>query len=266
MAAVHPSAVVAAGARLADDVEIGPFCVVGEGVAIAEGTRVGPHVVLDGDTRVGPACRIGPFAAIGGAPQDFSYAGEPTRVEIGAAVTIRENVTIHRGTARGRGTTTVGEGCYLMAGSHVAHDCVLGRGVTVSNNVMMGGHTVIGDHVTIGGGAAIRQRLRIGAHAFVSGISGLAKDVIPFGYVIGYRGRLDGLNLVGLKRRGFAKEDIRYLQACYRRLFAREGTFAERFEAVAAEAGERPLVSDVVAFVREGASRPLLTPYEQDDV
>ncbi len=263
---IHPTAVVDAGATIEAGAVVGPFCVVGEGARIAAGAVLESHVSVTGETAIGEGTRIGAFTAVGGPPQDLSYRGEPTRVEIGRRVTIRENVSVHRGTARGRGVTTVGDGCYLMAGSHVAHDCALGAGVIVSNNVMMGGHTTIGDNVIIGGGAAIRQRLRIGANAFVSGISGLAKDVIPYGYVIGYRGRLDGLNLVGLKRSGVPREEIRALMACYRELFAEEGTFQERFGKVMANAGDSERVAEVVRFILDGGSRPLLTPREQDDL
>lgn len=265
MAGVHPTAIVGSGAELGHSVSIGPYCVIGDGVRIADDVVLDPHVVIAGNTAIGARTRIAPFAAIGGPPQDLSYRGEPNGVLIGADTVVREHVTIHAGTSRGRGMTEIGDRCLLMAASHVGHDCKLGNGVIVSNNVMLGGHTVLGDHVNIGGGAAIRQRLRIGRLAFISGISGVSKDVLPFGYVIGYRGRLDGINLVGLKRSGFPRERIRALQACFRILFAEEDTFRDRLARLRTDPGDDPAVAEVLAFIESGGGRPLLTPFEQRD-
>lgn len=265
-ATIHPTAIVDASVVVEAGATIGPYCVVEADVSIGAGSVLEAHVALGRGARIGAGVRMSPFASVGGPPQDLSYRDEPTHVEVGDRTVIREHVTIHRGTARGVGVTRVGTDCYLMAGAHVAHDCQLGNGVIVSNNVLMGGHTVIGDFVTIGGAAAIRQRLRIGTLAFVSGIAGLAKDVIPFGYVIGYRGRLDGLNLVGLKRRGVERVQIHRLLKTYRRLFSDEGTFQERLDQVAATAEGDPLVGEILAFIEAGKGRPLLTPFEQDDI
>lgn len=265
MADIHPSAVVGAGAELGEGVRIGPYAVVGDDVRLGDGVTLDAHVVISGSVAIGPRTRLSPFAAIGGPPQDLGYRGEPNGVRIGADCMIREHATIHAGTAAGRSVTVVGDGCFLMVASHVAHDCVLGDGVILSNNVMLGGHTTIGDRVNVGGAAAIRQRLRIGAYAFISGIAGVSKDVLPFGYVIGYRGRLDGLNLVGLKRSGFSRADIQALTRCYKTLFSDSGTFQERLAEVRATLGENPAVDRVLTFIEEGGARPLLTPYEQRD-
>jgi UDP-N-acetylglucosamine acyltransferase len=255
MSDIHPTAIVGAGAEIGRDVAIGPYSVVGGEVRLGDGGVLGAHVVVSGRTSIGARCRVHPFAAIGEPPQDLTYDDEPNGVAIGAGCVIREHVTVHAGTARGRGVTEIGDRCLLMAASHVGHDCRLGEGVIVSNNVMLGGHTTVGDHVNIGGAAAIRQRLRIGDYAFISGIAGVSKDVLPFGYVIGYRGRLDGLNLIGLKRSGFSRADIQALSRCYRTLFAEEGTFQERLERLKAEA---PAGGPVAVFTAPLDQSPLI--------
>ena len=265
MSDIHATAIVGAGAEIGRDVTIGPYAIVDGGVRLGDGVVLGPHVVVSGRTSIGARSRVHPFAAIGGPPQDLSYNDEPNGVAVGAGCVIREHVTVHAGTARGRGVTEIGDGCLLMTASHVGHDCRLGHGVIVSNNVMLGGHTTVGDHVNIGGAAAIRQRLRIGDHAFISGIAGVSKDVLPFGYVIGYRGRLDGLNLIGLKRSGFSRAEIQALAECYRTLFGEENTFQDRLERLKAATHAGGPVARVIAFIEAGPGRPLLTPFEQRD-
>lgn len=262
MAEIDPSARVAPTAKLGRDVRIGPFCVVGEDVALDDEVVLDSHVVLSGRTEIGPRTRVHPFVSIGAAPQDTSYRGEPTRTVIGSDAVIREHVTVHRGTARGRGITRVGDHCYLMAGSHVAHDCLVGDQVILSNNVLLAGHITIGSYVVIGGGAALAQRVRIGDYAFIAGISGVAKDVIPFGYVIDHRGRLDGINVVGMRRRGFSRENIQMMVRLHRILFAREDTFQERLARAQAEFVDDPVAGTVFAFIRDGGGRPLLTAHE----
>ena len=181
-----------------------------------------------------------PFCTVGLAPQDLKYKGEPTRCEIGARTQIREHCTIHRGTVTGVGTTRVGADCLLMAVAHVAHDCQLGDHVIVANNAVMGGHVRIGDHAVIGGAAAIHQFVRIGRAAMIGGVSGVEGDVIPFGSVIGNRARLAGLNVIGLKRRGFDKAQIQTLRAAFRMLFRDEGVFAQRLAQTRARLRRRP--------------------------
>ena len=183
------------------------------------------------------------------APQDLKYRGEPTRCDIGARTQVREHCSIHRGTATGRGVTSVGADCLLMAVAHVAHDCSLGDHVIVANNVVMGGHVSIGDHAVIGGSAAIHQFVRIGRAAMIGGVSGVEGDVIPFGSVIGNRARLAGLNVVGLKRRGFEKAAIMSLRGAFKILFKDEGVFARRLTETRAAYGHDPLVAEVLAFI-----------------
>jgi UDP-N-acetylglucosamine acyltransferase len=255
---IHPSALVDPAAMLGRDVRIGPFCTVGPDVVIEDGAELVSHVVVDGHTRIGPDVILFPFCTVGLAPQDMKYKDEPTRCEIGARTQIREHCTIHRGTATGRGTTSVGADCMLMAVAHVAHDCRLGDHVIVANNVVMGGHVSIGDHAVIGGSAAIHQFVRIGRAAMIGGVSGVEGDVIPFGSVIGNRARLAGLNVVGLKRRGFEKGAILSLRAAFRTLFRDEGVFAERLAATRATFGRDPLVAEVLAFIDGESHRGLI--------
>ncbi|WP_439577719.1 acyl-ACP--UDP-N-acetylglucosamine O-acyltransferase [Elioraea sp.] len=254
---IHSTAQVAPGARLAEGVRIGPYAVIGADVTIGEGTEIGSHVVIEGDTTLAPGVRVMPFATIGLPPQDVKYRGERTRVEIGPRTLVREHATIHRGSVGG-GLTRIGADCMIMCVAHVAHDCDLGDGVIVANNVMFGGHVKVGDAAYIGGGAAIHQFVRIGRNAAVGGMSGVEGDVIPFGLVMGNRARLSGLNLVGLKRRGFLRADINALRAAFRLLFRDEnGTFALRVAEAARRHAADALVQEVIGFMRAGGRRPL---------
>ena len=255
---IHPTALVDRAAVLGRDVRIGPFCTVGPDVTIEDGATLVSHVVVDGHTRIGAGAILFPFCTVGMAPQDLKYKGEPTRCDIGARTQIREHCTIHRGTATGRGLTSVGDDCMLMAVAHVAHDCNLGDNVIVANNVLMGGHVSIGDHTVIGGAAAIHQFVRIGRAAMIGGVSGVEGDVIPFGSVIGNRARLAGLNVIGLKRRGFEKAAIMSLRAAFKTLFKDEGVFAARLAETRAAFGEDPLVAEVLAFIDGDSHRGLI--------
>ncbi len=257
-ATIHASALVDPAAVLGRAVRIGPFCTVGANVTIDDGAELVSHVVVDGHTRIGADAILFPFCTVGLAPQDMKYRGEPTRCEIGARTHIREHCTIHRGTATGRGTTSVGADCMLMAVAHVAHDCSIGDHVIVANNAVMGGHVSIGDHAVIGGSAAIHQFVRIGRAAMIGGVSGVEGDVIPFGSVIGNRARLAGLNVVGLKRRGFEKAAIMVLRAAFRTLFKDEGVFARRLEQTRQAFGHDPLVAEVLAFIDGDSHRGLI--------
>ncbi len=255
---------MAPGATLGEGVTIGPNAVVEENVVLADGVVLGPNVVVSGRTRIGEGTVLHAGVVVGGPPQDLSYRGEDVSVEIGARNVLREHVTVHAGTARGRTRTVIGDDCYLMVGVHVGHDCVVGDHVILSNNTLLAGHCHLGDYVLIGGGAAIVQRVRIGAHAFISGLSGVTKDVVPFAYVIGHRGRLDSLNLVGLKRRGFSREAIRTLLAAYDMLFVGDALFRERVEKLRTEMGHEPLVQTILEFIEAGRNRPLLQPLPKD--
>lgn len=257
MVHVHSTAQVAPGARLAAGVRVGPYAVIGADAVIGEDVEIASHVVIDGHTTLAPGVRVMPFATIGLPPQDVKYRGEPTRVEIGPRTLVREHATIHRGSVGG-GLTRIGADCMIMCVAHVAHDCDLGDGVIVANNVMFGGHAKVGDNAYIGGGAAIHQFVRIGRNAAVGGMTGVEGDVIPFGLVMGNRARLTGLNLVGLKRRGFPRADINALRAAFRLLFRDEnGTFALRVAEAARRYPTDVLVQEVIGFMRAGGRRPL---------
>jgi UDP-N-acetylglucosamine acyltransferase len=255
---VHATAIVARGAELGSGVRIGPYCTVGPEVVIEDRAELMSHVVVDGHARIGPDVVLYPFCTVGLAPQDLKYAGQPTRCEIGARTQVREHCTIHRGTVTGKGITRVGSDCLLMAVAHVAHDCTLGDHVIIANNAVMGGHVSIGDHAVIGGAAAIHQFVRIGRAAMIGGVSGVEADVIPFGSVIGNRARLAGLNVIGLKRRGFDKAQVQLLHGAFRDLFRRDGVFAQRLAAVRARYGGEALIDEVLAFIDAPSHRGLI--------
>ena len=215
--------------------------------------------MIDGHTRIGPDALLYPFCTIGLEPQDLKYRGEPTRCEIGARTQIREHCTVHRGTATGRGLTSVGADCMLMAVTHVAHDCAIGNDVIIANNVVMGGHVTIADHAVIGGAAALHQFVRIGRAAMVGGVSGVEADVPPFASVLGNRARLAGLNVIGLKRRGFDKLEIQRLRAVYQTLFdATDGVFAQRLAETRAAHAQDELVAELLAFIDAPSHRGLI--------
>ena len=257
---IHPTAIVEAGAELGEGVAIGAYSIIGANVTIHDGCRIGSHVEITGRTEIGANTQIYPFACIGCRPQDVSYIDEPSTVRIGHTCTIREHVTIHRGTKRGRMHTEVGDHCFLMVGSHVAHDCVVGSHVTMVNGATIGGLVEIGDYATLGGLAAVQQRLRVGAHAFVGGLTGVNAEVIPYAIAVGDRAELGGLNIVGLKRRGFDRPTIHALRASYREIFFGHGTVDERVERAAQQFSDIKPVMTIIEFVREGGNRPLCTP------
>lgn len=259
---IHPTALVDTAAKLGVGVTVGPFCVVGPHVELGDGVRLISHVVVDGRTSIGAGTEIYPFASIGLQPQDLKFHGEPSELVIGARNQIREHVTMNPGTEGGGMITRVGDDGLFMMGSHVAHDCIVGDHVIMANNATLGGHVTLGDYVIIGGLSAVRQFVRIGAHAMIGGMSGVENDVIPYGLVMGDRARLAGLNLIGLERRGFKKDDIHALRAAYRMLFGPEGTFAERVEEVGRDFGNRVLVEDILTFIRAKEARSLCQPRE----
>jgi len=258
----HPTAVIEAGATIGPGVKIGPYCIVGADVTLAEGVELMSHVVVTGHTSVGARTRIFPFASIGHQPQDLKFRGERSTLTIGADCLIREGVTMNPGTEGGGLSTSVGDRCAFLANSHVGHDCHVGNSVVFSNNVMLAGHCTVGDFAILGGGAAVIQFARVGAHSFLGGMSGLENDLIPYGMALGNRAHLSGLNIVGLQRRGFSRDDIHDLRRAYRALFAAEGTLAERTEDVAKEFAGQPIVDEIIAFIRAGGKRSLCTPKE----
>jgi UDP-N-acetylglucosamine acyltransferase len=252
---IHATAVVEPGAKLGEGVTVGPYCVVGPDVVLGDGVALVSHVVVAGHTEIGAGTRIFPFASIGHQPQDLKYRGEQSRLIIGRDNTIRESVTMNPGTEGGNMVTRVGDGGLFMTGTHVAHDCAIGDGVIMANNATLAGHVVIGDHAVLGGLCAVHQFVRIGTLAMVGGLSGVEFDVIPYGSVIGNRAWLAGLNLVGLRRRGIARDDIHALRRAYQELFAPEGTMTERVERVAEQYRDSPQVAEVVAFMRAKSQR-----------
>ena len=264
MASVHPLALVDPGAQLAGDVQIGPYCTVGADVVLGAGVRLISHVVLQGHTELGEGNVVHPFANLGGPPQHVAHKGESTRLVIGSNNVIREQVTMHAGTVLGGGVTTVGSNSLYMVGAHVAHDCVVGDGVTFANCATLGGHVTVGDFVFMGGLCAVHQYSRIGRYSFVGGGAIVTRDVIPYGSVWGNHAHLEGLNLVGLKRRGFTREAINDLRSAYRLLFADEGTLQERLDDVARVFAASSHVSEIVDFIRVDADRPLCQPHVDD--
>ena len=262
---IHPTAIVEDGAVIGEGARIGPYSMVGAHVVVGEGCHFISHVVVAGRTTIGPRTRIFPFASIGHEPQDLKFKGEASTLSVGADCILREGVTMNPGTAGGGLRTEIGDRCAFLANSHVGHDCRIGNNVIFSNNVMLAGHCTVGDFAIIGGGAAVIQFARVGAHAFVGGMSGLENDLIPYGMALGNRAYLSGLNIVGLQRRGFPREEIHSLRRAYRLLFADEGTLAERVADVAAEFGGHAAVDEIVAFIREGGKRSLCTPREGHD-
>lgn len=258
MTQIDSTARIAAGAAIGSDVFIGPYCVIGADVTIGDGCRLAAHVHVTGHTTVGAGTRIQPFASLGTPPQSVHYRGEPTRLVIGAGCDIRENVTMNIGTAGDRGVTSVGDNCFFMVGSHVAHDCEVGSNVIFANNAVIGGHVVVEDHVFIGGNSAVHQHTRIGESAMISGMCGIRGDVIPFGFCIGAVGRLTGLNTLGMKRRKLTRADLQAARQAYNTLFKGDGQFADRLAALADSAPEAPVVRQIVAFLQASGRRPVL--------
>ena len=260
MATIHPTAIVERGAELGTTTVVGPYCHVGPQVTLDDDVRLISHVVVAGHTRIGLGTVVYPFASIGQPPQVLKPIGERSELVIGAHNTIREQVTMNPGTAFGNIITTVGDNGLFMVGVHVAHDCLVGNNVVMANNATLGGHVQVGDFAYIGGLAAVHQFVRIGRHAMIGGMSGVENDVIPYGSVMGDRARLSGLNIVGLKRRGFTREQIHSLRNAYRLLFAQEGTMQERLSDVAELFHDTGPVIDIIDFIGTDSSRAICQP------
>ncbi len=262
---IHPTAIVHSGAELGRDVSIGPYSVIGEKVVIGDGCEIGPHVVIEGNTTIGPETTISQFASIGARPQDFSYKGEDTRVVLGRRVAVREYVTIHRGTVRGGGITSVGDECYLMAYCHVAHDCKLGPGVIMANSSHLGGHIEIGTKAILGGVVAVHQFVRVGEFALVGGVSGVAKDVPPYCLASGARIYVYGLNEVGLRRNGFPRDTITKLKRCFKIAFRSSLKISDAVEKIRSEMPDVPAAmrfADFLASSKRGMARVSLSKHQ----
>ncbi|MEL6858930.1 MAG: acyl-ACP--UDP-N-acetylglucosamine O-acyltransferase [Pseudomonadota bacterium] len=258
---IHPTAVVEAGAELGANVQVGAMAYVGANAVLQDNVILHPKATVIGHSVLGEAVEVYPGSVIGGPPQVLGYKeSNESRLEIGARTVMREHTTLHTGSPEHGGMTTVGSDCLFMAHTHAAHDCVLGNRCVIANNTHIGGHVTVGEQVWFGGAVAVHQWCRIGDHAFVGGGAILVADVIPFGSVVGNHAHLAGLNVVGLKRRGFSRDTIRNLRSAYRMLYAKEGTFAERLEDTAAVFAESPEVMQIVGFIRDSKNRALCLP------
>jgi UDP-N-acetylglucosamine acyltransferase len=257
---IHPTALVAPGAMLAETVVVGPYCIVGETVTLEERVTLRGHAVVDGRTTIGEGSRIFPFAVIGLEPQDLKYRGEASELVIGRNNTIREYVTMNPGTEGGGMVTRIGDNCLFMVGAHVAHDCQIGDHVIMANNATLAGHVVVEDYAVLGGLCAVHQYVRIGKHAMIGGMSGVERDVIPYGQVMGDRARLCGLNIIGMQRRGFSREDIQGLRNAYQFLFASDGTLSDRVNETAERFTGIGPVDDIIEFIRADSSRAICQP------
>lgn len=265
MSTIHSSSIVDPKAKLGSGVEIGPFCVIGPDVVLDEGCKLHSHIVIEGHTKLGANCEIFPFASLGHIPQDMKYKGEKSRLEIGSSNTIREYVTMNPGTDRGGLVTRVGSHCLFMTQAHVAHDCQIGDHVILANGAQLAGHCVLDDYVILGGLSAVHQFVRIGEHAFVGGMSAVENDVIPYGMVVGTRASLKGLNVIGIKRRGFNRTQLKQLREAYDLLFTGEGTLMERTEKAAQIFADDECVNKIIDFIRADTTRSLSVPKLDSD-
>jgi len=256
---IHTSSVIDKKARIGKNVKIGPFCFIGPGVEISEDVELISNVHIEGNTKVGKGTKIFPFASIGTQPQDLKFKGENNSLEIGEKNTIREYVTINPGTEGGGGKTIIGNNSLFMISSHVAHDCSVGNDVVIANNVPLGGHVTIEDSVVIGGNSAVQQFTRIGRLAMIGGMTGVLKDVIPFGLSFGNRNYLRGINLIGLKRKKYENKKIMELDAAFKKIFFSKNLH-ENLNKINGEYKENDLVKEVINFISKDKKRPICTP------
>tara|TARA_B110000116_G_scaffold264247_1_gene271832 strand:- start:38 stop:820 length:783 start_codon:yes stop_codon:yes gene_type:complete len=259
---IHKTADIDSNAKISSNVKIGPYCVIGPNVEISDDTIVHSHVNISGNTIIGKSNKIYPFASIGNDPQDLKYNGEETKLIIGNKNTIREYVTINPGTAGGGGETKVGDNCLFMISSHIAHDCNVGNNVIIANNVPLGGHARIGDGVVIGGNSAVQQFTRIGKMAMIGGMTGVLNDVIPYGLSIGNRNFLQGLNLIGLRRKDIPNKKILSLSEAYKEIFKTD-KLTDNLNNLNGSFKDNSLVNDVIEFINEDKKRPICTPFSK---
>ena len=258
-ALVHPSAFVEEGATIGPDCFVGPFALIGAEVTLAQGVTVKSHAVVTGWTEIGADTTIFPFACVGEVPQDLKFKGERTRLIVGARCKIREGATLNTGTEGGGGITRIGDDCLLMTGAHIGHDAQLGHRIVLANQVAIAGHCQIGDDVIIGGLSGIHQWVRIGRGAIIGAVTMVTNDVLPYGLVQGPRGVLDGLNLVGMKRKGVERADISAMRAAYQALAQGEGSFLDRARRLADET-DSDYVREMTDFILSATDRSFLTP------
>ena len=259
---IHKTSIIDKRAKISKDAIIGPYTVIGPNVEIDKKVKIYSHVYIDGSTKIGEGTKIFPFASIGTNPQDLKYKGEKNNLIIGKNNTIREYVTINPGTEKGGGTTIIGDNCLFMISSHVAHDCKIGSNVIIANNVPLGGHVTIEDSVIIGGNSAVQQFTRIGRLAMIGGMTGVLKDVIPFGLSFGNRNYLKGLNLIGLRRSNYENKIIMELNAAYKKIFSSKNLH-ENLSNINGEFKSNELVQEVTKFISKDKKRPICFPQKQ---
>ena len=259
---IHNTSVIEKGAKIGKNVKVGPFCYVGSKVQISDDVELISNVHLEGNTNIGKGTKIFPFASIGTVPQDLKYQGEVNSLEIGENNTIREYVTINPGTEGGGRKTIIGNNCLLMISSHIAHDCNIGNDVVIANNVPLGGHVIIEDSVVIGGNSAVQQFTRIGRLAMIGGMTGVLKDVIPFGLSFGNRNYLRGINIIGLKRKKYDNKKIMELDAAFNKIFSSKNLH-ENLSKINGEYKENDLVAEVISFISKDKKRPICTPHSK---
>ena len=259
---IHKSNIINPKAKIGKNVKIGPFCFIGPNVQLDDGVELISNVHIEGYTKIGKRTKIFPFASIGTVPQDLKYKGETNSLEIGENNVIREYVTINPGTAGGGSKTIVGNNCLLMISSHIAHDCKIGNNVVIANNVPLGGHVVIEDSVIIGGNSAVQQFTRIGRLAMIGGMTGVLKDVIPFGLSFGNRNYLKGINLIGLRRKKYENKKIIELDEAYKKIFS-SNNLQENLKKINGEFKGNELVEEVTKFIENDKKRPICTPLSE---
>ena len=259
---IHNTAIIDPKAKLHKNVKVGPYSIIGANVEIEENTEVQSHVSILGNTKIGKNNKIYPFASIGNDPQDLKFQGEETKLEIGNDNKIREYVTINPGTNGGGGITKVGNNCLFMVSAHIAHDCFVGDNVILANSVPLGGHASIEDNVIIGGNSAVQQFTRVGKFAMIGGMCGVVRDIIPYGIAHGNRSKLQGLNLIGLRRKNIPNQDIMILSEAYKEIFKNEN-LTENLNNLKVELKEHDLVREVLNFIEKDKKRPICTPFSK---
>jgi UDP-N-acetylglucosamine acyltransferase len=260
---INNSSIISKKAKIGINVKIGPFCNIGDSVKLDDNVELISNVHIEGNTTIGKGTKIYPFASIGTDPQDLKFKKESNSLVIGERNTIREYVTINPGTVGGGGQTTIGNDCLLMISSHVAHDCKVGNNVIIANNVPLGGHVIIEDSVVIGGNSAIQQHTRIGRLAMIGGMTGVLKDVIPFGLSIGNRNHLQGLNLIGLRRKNYENKKIIELDKAYKEIFSSKNLH-ENLIKINEEFKGNDLIDEVINFIAKDKKRAICTPLSKD--
>jgi UDP-N-acetylglucosamine acyltransferase len=256
---IHQTAIIDKNAQISDNVEIGPYSIIGPNVIIHENVKIQSHVNITGFTTIGKDNKIYPFASIGNDPQDMKYNGEKTELVIGDKNTIREYTTINPGTLQGGGVTKVGNNNLIMIGAHIAHDCIIGNNIVIANNAAIAGHAEIQDYVILGGNCGVHQFTRIGKMAMIGGMTGVSRDVIPYGLSTGNRNVLNGVNLVGLRRVKTPNKEIIGLSETYKEIFKTEN-LNENLEKLNPNVRENPLVNEVIEFINKDKKRPICTP------